>query len=419
MPRSPGTILLKVEVGFSDGGGATWRLQGQLELTVAQAAGEDVQIGDISLAVDGSVVRAPVSIQIGGTPTRTPPPTDEWLQLPVRLLEHRPRVPRPGRRTGAAAVPWLVGGGLASALLIAIGLRSEHGGSGPASAHESGGDSPAPDDMAAVPAGWFWMGCVEGEISCDLNEKPAGAVWLDEFWMDRFEVTVEDYRACVEARWCSRPKYVHLDPAYKFDGWSPGLNYGKSGREHHPVNGVTWFQSRKYCKWRGMLLPTEAQWEKSARGGCDSKDDCGSAARLYPWGPEEPTCERAVINEGREGGGGVGCGTGRTEPVGSRPAGRSRPVGAHDMIGNVVEWTLDAFDPDFYAPRPERNPLNDSTSRKVEGLHDSMFTPRTIRGGGYARASARGLRISWRTGLNPSSGHHEIGFRCASASPPD
>src|SRR5574338_706593 len=103
-----------------------------------------------------------------------------------------------------------------------------------------------------------------------------------------------------------------------------GYNWGVAGKEKHPINGVNWYQAKKYCEWKGKRLPTEAEWELAARG-----DD----GRMFPWGNDTPTCNHVVSDS---------CGTSGTGPVGSKPLGDS-PYGLHDMGGNVLEWCSDYY----------------------------------------------------------------------------
>ena len=183
--------------------------------------------------------------------------------------------------------------------------------------------------MVLVPAGEFWMGCSRRDSSCDGDEKPGRKVYLDAFEIDRTEGTVAQYRACVEAGRCPHPQ----TDEYR--------NWGKSGRDDHPINGVSWSDANTYCRWAGKQLPTEAQWEKAARG---------TDGRVYPWGDEKASCRYAVMDDG-----GSGCRTFGTMPVGSKPAGAS-PYGALDMAGNVLEWTADWYAKHYYGKASSRNP---------------------------------------------------------------
>jgi len=235
-----------------------------------------------------------------------------------------------------------------------------------------------PGEMAFVPAGWFMMGCNQAaDQGCDPDELPYHRVWLDSFYVDVSEVTVGMYRRCVDAGACTPP-----EPGQ-------GCNWGEDGRDDHPANCTDWFQAKAYCAWSGKQLPTEAQWEKAARG---------TDGRIWPWGNEEPTCEVCVMGER----GDVGCGAGGTLPACSRPKGRS-PYGSCDMAGNVMEWVEDPQDDGFYAVSPERNPVNPGGDK--ERLH-------CLRGGERAYTIVNFLRASNRDGLLPDLSNYGIGFRC-------
>ena len=233
------------------------------------------------------------------------------------------------------------------------------------------------EGMVRVPAGEFLMGCDPArDRDCDPDEKPAHPVWLDTYQIDQHKVTVAEYKACVDAGGCKAPV------AGGDCGWE------QEGHEQHPIACTSWFQAKTYCRWVGKRLPTEAQWEKAARG---------TDGRIYPWGDEEPTCELASM-----GAGGPGCGTGGTLPVCSKPAGNS-PYGACDMSGNVMEWVYDPQDPSFYAKSPNRNPVNDDETQEMN---------RALRGGERGYTILRFLRSSNRDGLKPKFSNYGIGFRC-------
>jgi formylglycine-generating enzyme required for sulfatase activity len=232
--------------------------------------------------------------------------------------------------------------------------------------------------MVLVPAGSFLRGSAEGQGSANerpqksIDERPQKSIHLDTFYIDKHEVSVARYRKCVQAGGCTTPN-------------TRNCNWGESGREDHPVNCVDWEQARKYCAWAGGRLPSEAEWEKAARG---------TDGREYPWGSERATCERAVLTEG-----GAGCGKGRTWPVGSKAAGDS-PCGAQDMAGNVWEWVNDWYDKDYYRSSPARNPAGASSG-----------TFRVIRGGSW-NYFAENLRAAYRTSAAPAARGIHLGFRC-------
>jgi formylglycine-generating enzyme required for sulfatase activity len=237
------------------------------------------------------------------------------------------------------------------------------------------------DDMAGkvtvpVPQGSFWMGCnQELDEKCRQDEHPYHEVVLDAFEVDRYEVTVGDYRACVSAGGCTEPD----------TGGS--CNWDVATMDDHPVNCVDFSQAVAYCEWAKKRLPTEAEWEKAARG---------TEGQVYPWGNDSADCEHAVMNDG-----GNGCGTGKTMAVGSKPAGAS-PFGAMDMAGNVWEWVADWYDASYYQTSPASAP---------PGPQEGTF--RVARGGSWYGGSVDDLRASRRNRLLPSFCNHDLGFRCA------
>ncbi|MEM9457690.1 MAG: SUMF1/EgtB/PvdO family nonheme iron enzyme, partial [Myxococcota bacterium] len=204
---------------------------------------------------------------------------------------------------------------------------------------ESGG-SGSLEGMVEIPAGMFEMG---SEIV--LNESPIRQVYVDSFLIDRTEVTVEQYSKCVDDGICGVPRI------------GGNCNWMVMGRDNHPVNCVMWFDAKDYCGWAGKHLPTEAEWEKAARG-VDS--------RSYPWGDApEPSCTHVAMSED-----GGGCNLQSTMPVGCKPLGSS-PYGVLDMAGNVWEWVMDNY-ASSYDPLETENPVG-----------STMGDLRVLRGGEY------------------------------------
>jgi formylglycine-generating enzyme required for sulfatase activity len=222
-------------------------------------------------------------------------------------------------------------------------------------------------EQVFVESGLFTMGSSVDDPQANADELPQHEVTLDSFWIDRTEVTNAQYAACIAAGACSAP--VH------------STHFGRPELENHPVFGVSWFEAVAYCAWAGRRLPTEAEWEKAARGADE---------RLYPWGNEAPSSDRLNFDLQHEG----------TFPVGSFPAGAS-PYGALDMAGNVWEWTADTYDSAYYASSPSDNP---------PGPPESVNW-RVIRGGAWNTAP-RAVRAANRFWSFPKRDYFD-GFRCA------
>ena len=231
--------------------------------------------------------------------------------------------------------------------------------------------------MVEVQGGMFEMG---SNLSAD--EMPIRQVQVDAFWMDEAEVTVEAYSVCVDGGACTEP----------VSGGS--CNWMVAGREDHPVNCVTWFQAEDFCTWVGegtKRLPTEAEWEKAARG---------TDAWEYPWGDSPvPSCTHVVMDEG-----GFGCGMGSTWPVGSKPMGDS-PYGVHDMAGNVGEWVADWY-MESYDAMEIGNPMG-----------PAMGSRRVLRGGSLGNYDPLNFRTTSRVNFYPTGNASSVGFRCARTPP--
>jgi len=241
-----------------------------------------------------------------------------------------------------------------------------------------------PSFMSLIPAGVFKMGCVAGDSQCSESENPQHAVTLDAFYMDVFEVSVAKYKACVDAGKCTAPSGIGFT-----------CNWGVVGKAQHPVNCVNWSQADAYCKWTDSKahLPTEAQWEKAARGGAEGK--------VYPWG-DTLDCDHAVWNDDKATTG-QGCDGDGTMAVGSKPVGKNG-YGLYDMAGNVWEWTADWYDETYYGVSPAANPSGPASG-----------SIRVQRGGGFGGADY--LRASVRGDFYPSVFDDLLGFRCSRSFP--
>jgi formylglycine-generating enzyme required for sulfatase activity len=226
--------------------------------------------------------------------------------------------------------------------------------------------------MVQVPAGEFEMG---GEKYDD--ERPVHTVLLDSYYIDKYEVTNFAYRLCVLDGACLPPKQQASA--------TRTLYYGNSDFNEYPVVSVDWNMATNYCEWRDGRLPTEAEWEKAARG---------TDGRTYPWG-EEIGCNVANYQNN--------C-IGDTSAVGSYSNGVSY-YGLYDMAGNVWEWVNDWYDDRYYQISPLVNPL---------GPNSGQY--RVLRGGSWYTNSIY-VRVSHRYGDIPINFSPSIGFRCAKDAP--
>ena len=221
-------------------------------------------------------------------------------------------------------------------------------------------------EQVYVPAGAFAMGASQDDKTADADEIPQHKVYLDSFWLDRTEITNAMYTRCVTAKGCTPP--VHSD------------RYGKPEYANHPVPGVAWTQAQSYCMWAGRRLPTEAEWEKAARG---------TDGRMYPWGNFPP--DKNLLNFNQQ--------VNDTTAVGSYLEGAS-PYGALDMAGNVWEWVADWYDPEYYTHSPASNPTG--------GIEGNL---RVLRGGNRD-SNVKNVRVTERFWAFPGRNDTD-GFRCA------
>jgi formylglycine-generating enzyme required for sulfatase activity len=240
--------------------------------------------------------------------------------------------------------------------------------------------SAQPQEMVQIPAGKFWMGRTQSTWRdpldvvprAKMDDRPANLIELDAFYIDKTEVTNAEYAKYVQAKSIRAPWH-----------WPEGKV--PQGKEKQAVSNVSWYEAADYCKWAGKRLPTEAEWEKAARGGLDRKP--------FPWGDYDDS---------------VG---GRGAPpmaalrldapvnVGSY---KPNAYGLYDTIGNVMEWTNDWYELNYYAFMPKKNPQGPET-----GLY------RSVRGAGWADRLGELSTTFYRNFSDPELRSYTIGFRCA------
>ncbi len=245
---------------------------------------------------------------------------------------------------------------------------------------------PARDEMVLIPAGWFLMGSdKKADRQAYLPELPQRKVYLDAYEIDKYEVTTVQFLKFILAT--NRSPLID----WRYDGG----NFQET-MVNHPVMHVSWFDAEAYCAWAGKRLPTEAEWEKAARG---------EDGRIYPWGNQPAGLSRANFGRG-----------GLSGPVRDRPErlmlyppiisvdkydNAVSPYGLYQMAGNVAEWVADWYDKDYYKTAPERNPTGPEKG-----------TQRSFRGGGWID-STPSVRAAQRNGTEPNTKMNWMGFRCA------
>jgi formylglycine-generating enzyme required for sulfatase activity len=217
-------------------------------------------------------------------------------------------------------------------------------------------------EWVTVPAGEFTMGSNDSG-----DEQPIHQVYLSEYQIARHPVTNAQYELFVKANSYAAPKH------WKNKKIPPG-------KENHPVVNVSWKDAQTFCAWAGVRLPTEAEWEKAARG---------TDGRKYPWGNEPPTEELCNFNSN----------VGDTTPIGSYPKGAS-PYGVLDMAGNVWEWVNDWYDEKYYSVSPSVNPQGPASG-----------TRRVLRGGSWFNGDGN-VRSARRSIFDPDVWINFVGFRC-------
>ncbi len=251
-------------------------------------------------------------------------------------------------------------------------------------------DPIAPEGMVLIPEGDFVMGS-ENAIA-DNDEQPEHTVFIDAFFIDENEVTNAEFREFVIAN----PQWQkdQIDERFKDENYLSDWdrNNFPHDEDDHPVRYVSWYAAMAYAQWVDKRLPTEAEWEKAARGGLNGKK--------YPWGD--------LISERRANYGKL---IGHTTPVGEYPP---NDYGVYDTSGNVWEWCLDAYQSDFYANSPRENPVAGADNvEEIVNDFENVVTDRVLRGSGW-NGNPEWLRSANRYGDSPTyGGIGALGFRCA------
>ena len=243
-------------------------------------------------------------------------------------------------------------------------------------------------EVALIPAGEFQMGGSDSDA--EVDEHPVHTVDVEAFYIDKYEVTNAQYKKFVDAnpQWQKDniPRNLHNGKYLRF--WR-GNTYHLS-KENHPVVYVSWYAAMAYAKWAGKRLPTEAEWEKAARGGV--------VGRKYPWGD---LIDSTKANYGRA--------VGKTMPVGTYPA---NDYDLYDMVGNVMEWCLDAYETDYYSRSSPRNPIAGGRLTDIVDNFQNVTSLRVMRSGCWYNAPMH-VRIADRYGTSPDDASSGRGFRCA------
>ena len=277
-----------------------------------------------------------------------------------------------------------------------------------------------PEDMLLIPAGEFQMG--SNNEKAKVRKKPAYKVYVDAFYMDKYPVTNAQYKVFIDANplwgksskrdeWNRVKKMLSIFGKYH-DGNYLKHWYGSNfpvGKDDHPVTHVSWYAAMAYAQWAEKRLPTEAEWEKAARGGLKGQK--------YPWGN---LMDSNMVFCGKD--------VGKTTSVGKYPPNN---YGLHDIVGNVWEWCLDEYAPNYYTSSPVQNPVAGASTKEDLGLLQFNFrnitTDRVLRGGSLFTSSEpiqtairRGrsplLTVVYSTKLVTSHSTRfaaNIGFRCA------
>ena len=255
------------------------------------------------------------------------------------------------------------------------------------------------DGMVLIPTGNFQMG--SNDTDAYNEEQPVHTVYVDSFYMDQYPVTNAQYKEFLDVNpaWRKSPKWYELGnkhnttiPNKYHDGdYLKHWTYSIYPDEYadHPVVWVSWYAAMAYAQWIGKRLPTEAEWEKAARGGL--------TGLKYPWGD---SIDLSNANYDLD--------VSKTTSVGTYPA---NGFGLYDMVGNVREWCLDRWEKGFYVSSPHNNPVSDGSINEIIDSFTSIKTSRVLRGGSWV-STPQNARVAYRSGTPPFFTCMNIGFRC-------
>ena len=248
------------------------------------------------------------------------------------------------------------------------------------------------EDMELIPAGQFKMGSSDDEGLHD--EMPVHDVHLNAFYMDKYPVTNEKFKEFVDANpnWSKPREFFRFFSFNYHDGyylrhWEKNI-YPRE-RTDHPVVHISWYAAMAYAQWIGKRLPTEAEWEKAARGGKNNQK--------YPWG-NQIDVGKANFQKRHQ----------QTTPVGRYPA---NDYGLYDMVGNVWEWCLDEWDKSFYAFSSKDNPISGESIDSIVRNYTDSKALHVLRGGSWYN-TVENVRTAKRSGAVPTYANSNIGFRC-------
>ena len=244
-----------------------------------------------------------------------------------------------------------------------------------------------PEDMVFIPEGPFTMGyAIENNNEWgDMDEDPVHEVTLSPYWMDKYEVTSSDFAKFLNSNQGAAPRFIEITPSVTIE-YVERKYQPRTGLENFPINRVSWYGADAYCQWKGKRLPTEAEWEKAARG---------TDQRIFPWGNGFPDNSRVTFRRKFS-----KLGFNVMEPVDSMSRGVS-PYGVHHMAGNVWEWVADWFDGGTYEDHELKDPKGPETG-----------VSRVLRGGNWYY-KAYYMRTTYRFNERPEKFKIWQGFRCA------